>query len=109
MGGKHYSNGFSCMGYGDGKGNQTHFTLDGKYKQISFTAGIVLDRELKVTFRFFADGKKVYEFTMGEADLPTEHSFSVEGCSELVICVIDRQRGADSSGTYGLGNIIITE
>ena len=109
MGGKHYSNGFSCMGYGDSKGNQTHFTLDGKYKQISFTAGIVLDRELKVTFRFFADGKKVYEFTMGEADLPTEHSFSVEGCSELVICVIDRQRGADTSGTYGLGNIIITE
>jgi len=110
MGGVHYSHGFSCMGYGDyNKGNQTAFNLDGKYKEISFTAGIVLDRGANVTFRFMADGKQAYEFTMKEGDLPTEHTFSVEGCSELVICVYDRQRGADSSGTYGLANIVVTE
>ncbi len=110
MGGKHFTNGFSCMGYGDyNKGNQTFFTLDGKYKQISFTAGIILDRDLKVTFRFLADGKAVYEFTMEAGDLPTDHTFSVEGCSELVICVFDRQKGADTSGTYGLANIVVTK
>lgn len=109
MGGKHFTKGFSCMGYGDSKGNQTAFNLDGKYKQISFTSGIILDRDLNVTFRFFADGKRVYEFKMDAASLPTEHSFSVEGCSELVVSVYDQQRGADTSGTYGLGNIIVTE
>lgn len=110
MGGKHFTNGFSCMGYGQyNKGNQTYFTLDGKYSQISFTSGIVLDRGLNVTFRFLADGKLAYEFTMKEGDLPTEHSFSVEGCTELVVCVYDRQNGAESSGTYGLANIIVTE
>ena len=109
MGGKHFEKGFSCMGYGDSKGNQTAFNLDGKYKKITFTSGIILDRDLRVTFRFFADGKRVYEFRMDAASLPAEHSFSVEGCSELVISVSDQQRGADTSGTYGLGNIIVTE
>jgi len=110
MGGKRYVNGFSCMGNGaKNKGNQTYFQLDGQYREISFTAGTILDRDLSVTFRFFADGKKVYEFTMKKGDLPTEHRFSVEGCSELVVSVYDGQKGADTSGTYGLANIIVSK
>lgn len=110
MGGHRYRNGFSCMGYGEyNKGNEVCFSLDGKYKEISFVAGIVLDRAQKVTFRFQADGVTVYEFTMEEGDLPAEHTFSVEGCSELVISVWDKQRGAETSGTYGLANIVVTE
>ena len=110
MGGKHYSHGFSCMGNGYNlMGNQTYFKLDGKYKEISFIAGTILDRGHNVTFRFMADGKQVYEFKMKEGDLPTKHKFSVEGYSELIISVSDFQPGADTSGTYGLGNIIVTK
>ena len=108
MGGNRYSNGFSCMGYGY-KGNETIFDLGGKYQELSFTAGIILDRGHKVTFRFLLDGKQIYEFTMGKGDLPTDHTIPVAGGSELVIAVIDRQQGADSSGTYGLANIIVKE
>lgn len=109
MGGYYYTNGFSCMGYGDYiKGNLTSFNLDGKYKQISFDAGIILDRDLEVTFKFYADGKKVYEFSMDKGELPTTHSFSVENCSELTVSVSDHQRDASTSGTYGLANIIVS-
>ena len=108
MGGQKYSHGFSCMGYGDAPGgNQTYFNLDGKYSEISFTAGIVNDRGRTVTFTFYSDGDPVYSFDMKSGDLPTDHSFSVEGCKQLLIAVYDGKWVADGSGTYGLANIML--
>lgn len=110
MGGNPYRYGFSCMGNGNyGRGNETCFTLDGQYKTISFITGIILDRGQKVTFRFYMDGKLAYEYAMNEGDLPTKHTLNVEGCSELIMSVYDGQYGADTSGTYGLANIVVTE
>jgi len=110
MGGQNYTHGFTCMGYGDSPvGNQTYFNLDGKYSLISFTAGIVNDRERTVGFSFYADGELVYGFIMESGDLPTDHVFSVEGCRQLVIAVYDGRGVADGSGTYGLADIMITK
>lgn len=110
MGGKHYYHGYSCMGYGDyGKGNMTKFQLDGKYSELTFTSGVILDRDERVTIRVESNGKKIYEYVMQKGDLPVEHTVNIEGCKELTICVYDRQSGADRSGTYGIANIIVTE
>ena len=110
MGGKHYYHGYSCMGYGEyAKGNMTKFTLDGKYSELSFTSGVIMDRDEKVMIRIESNGKKIYEYTMQKGDLPVEHTVDITGCNELTICVYDRQRGADSSGTYGIANIIVKE
>ena len=111
MGGKSYLHGFSCMGYGsdNSTGNKITFNLDGKYKQLSFTTGIIMDRDLSVRFRIYADGKKIHEYTMSAADLPVDHTVNIEGCKELEIYVYDSKWSADASGTYGIADIVVTE
>ena len=108
MGGKTYSHGFTCMGYGDNPvGNQTYFNLDGKYSSMSLTAGIVEDCERSVYITFYADGELIYRITMNSGELPTEHSFSIKGCKQLMISVYDGKWVANGSGTYGLAEITV--
>ena len=108
MGGKTYSHGFTCMGYGDNPvGNQTYFNLDGKYSSMSLTAGIVEDCERSVYIAFYADGELIYRITMNSGELPTEHSFSIKGCKQLMISVYDGKWVANGSGTYGLAEITV--
>lgn len=111
MGGQNYTHGFTCMGYGDKPyGNETYFNLNGEYSYMSFTAGIVDGNRSNgdVGFMFYADGELIYGVQMGSRDLPTEHIIDVTGCKQLKIAVYDGYRVADGSGTYGLGNIMIT-
>ena len=111
MGGKCYTNGFTCMGYGDvNEGNVTYFNLNGEYSQISFTIG-VLDEHFngdssdKVTFRVIADGKEVDRYTMKYGDLPVTRTVSIKNCKQLKISVYSYQSTAFYDGYYGLAEI----
>lgn len=109
MGGQTYSNGFTCMGYGDDPvGNATYFNLGGKYTSLSFVAGIVTDRERTVNFIIYADGDPIYTFSMESGALPTSHTVDITDCRQLVFAVYDGKWVADGSGTYGLAEIIIS-
>ena len=109
MGGKQYSHGFTCMGYGKAPvGNETYFNLEGKYKTLSFVAGIVSDHDKTVNFTIYADGDSVYTFNMESGALQTSHNVDITGCKQLVFAVYDGKGVADGSGTYGLAEIIIS-
>lgn len=109
MGGHTYSNGFTCMGYGDDPvGNETYFNLGGKYSKLSFIAGIVEDRERTVNITIYADGSPIYTFEMESGALPTNHTVDIAGCKQLVFSVYDDRGVANGSGTYGFANIIVS-
>ena len=112
MGGKAYTNGFTCMGYQDTKeGNVTYFNLEGQFTDLAFTAGVVSGNrnENHVTFTFFADGNIIDSFEMKSGDLPERRSVDVTGCEQLKIVVSDGYWVADGSGTYGIADVIVTK
>ena len=111
MGGTSYKNGFTCMGYGDeGKGNLTYFNLNGQYKELLFTAGI-LDQNFigslpeKVTFRVIADGKEVDSFTMRYGSLPISRKVNINKCKQLIISVYSYCGTAFYDGYYGVAEL----
>lgn len=111
MGGTRYTNGFTCMGYGDEQlGNLTYFNMNGQYKELSFIAGI-LDQDFigdppeKVTFRIIADGKEVDKFTMKYGSLPVSRKVNINNCKQLVISVYSYNSTAFYDGNYGLAEI----
>lgn len=109
MGGKTYSHGFTCMGYGDDPvGNETYFNLGGKYESLSFVAGIVSDSERTVNITIYADGDPIYTFSMESGALPTNHTVDITDCKQLVFAVYDDKSVANGSGTYGLAEIIVS-
>lgn len=105
MGGKTYSNGFECWGW-DAK---TYFNLEGKYSELTFTAGIVQPTwsHATVEFTIYCDDKAVYSFEMGMGDLPTTHTINIEGCNQLIFAVNDGYN-ASGTGRYGIAEIIVT-
>ena len=112
MGGKAYTNGFTCMGYQDTKeGNVTYFNLEGQFTDLAFTAGIVSSNrnENNVTFAFYADENIIDSFEMKSGDLPERRSVDVTGCEQLKIVVSDGYWVADGSGTYGIADVIVTK
>ena len=107
MGGKEYSKGFTCMGYGDA-GSEIYFNVEGKYTTISFITGTVeISRQDNVEFTIKADGDIVYSDTMKVTDLPTNHSVTINKCSQLEFIINDGRWVADGSGTYGIADIIL--
>lgn len=108
MGGKDYSHGFTCMGFGDKPyRNGTYFNLDGKYSELRFTTGIVDDSANdSVSIAIYTDGELAYHFDMKMGDLPSEHSVDISGCKQLIFSVYD-ERVAMYSGTYGFADIIV--
>lgn len=110
MGGEKYTHGFTCMGYGDkDKGNLTYFNTNGKYKELSFIAGIVDNKGLSngnsVIFNIIADGTVVDTCEMKAGDLPISRNVSIKNCKQLVISVYSHQGTAFYDGTYGLADI----
>lgn len=108
MGGKDYSHGFTCVGYGQKPyRSATFFNLEGKYDKLSFVSGIVKDSvNDKVSVIIYTDGDPSYSFEMKMGDLPTEHTVDVSGCKQLIFSVYD-ERVAMYSGTYGFAEIIV--
>lgn len=111
MGGTQYTNGFTCMGYGDkDQGNLTYFNLNGEYRELSFTAGI-LDQDFigptpeKVTFRIIADGKEVDNFSISYGALPVSRNVNINNCKQLIISVYSYWGTAFYDGDYGLAEI----
>lgn len=112
MGGRTYTHGFTCMGYGDdASGNATYFNLKGQYTKLSFKAGIISNNQSKrdVTISFYADGDLIYSFRMERNALPTSHTIDLTGCKQLAITVYDGYWVADGSGTYGLADMVLTK
>ncbi len=108
MGGKDYSHGFTCMGYGDKPyGNEVYFNLDGTYSSLSFIAGIVEDSGT-VRFSVYTDSELTYSFEMEGGDLPSEHIVDITGCKQLVFSIYDGRSVAMYSGTYGIAEICVT-
>lgn len=110
MGGEKYTHGFTCMGYGDkDKGNLTYFNINGKYKELSYIAGIVDNSGLSngntVVFSIIADGTVVDTCEMKAGDLPVSRNVSIKGCKQLVISVYSHQSTAFYDGIYGLADI----
>lgn len=110
MGGEKYTHGFTCMGYGDkDKGNLTYFNINGKYKELSYIAGIVdnrgLDNGRTVVFSIIADGTVVDTCEMKAGDLPVSRNVSIKDCKQLIISVYSHQGTAFYDGTYGLADI----
>lgn len=109
MGGTVYSKGFQCMGYGDKDlGNLTYFNLNGKYSQVSFTAGFLEDNGYhadKVTFRILADNKQVDCFTLQYGSLPVSRKVNINNCKQLVISVYSYQGVAFYDGRYGIAEL----
>ncbi len=108
MGGKDYTHGFTCMGYGDKPyGNEVYFNVDGVYSSLSFIAGIVEDSG-SVRFSVYTDGELSYSFEMEGGDLPSEHIVDITGCKQLVFSIYDGRSVAMYSGTYGIAEICVT-
>ena len=113
MGGNEYKNGFTCLGYGDeDKGNLTYFNLQGKYSEISFTAGFVDGMsnfdDVVVTFRTIVDGNIVDSFDMKIGDLPVKRSIELpEGANQLIFSVDSHMITAMYDGEYGMADITV--
>ena len=108
MGGKEYSHGFTCTGFGNKPyWNGTFFNLEGKYSELRFTAGIVEDSANDtVNIAIYTDGERAYHFEMNMGDLPTEHTVDISGCKQLIFSV--KSQYDYRSGTYGFADIIVT-
>lgn len=105
MGGKDYKNGFTSrrMGVQTNGGEVTYFNLEGKYKKISFIAGIVdgYNPPYDTTIGVIADGKEVANFKLNNGDLPISCEATINNCKQLQIAVY----GPSGSGDYGLFGI----
>ena len=108
MGGDSYTNGFTCMGYGEeGIGNVTYFNLHGDYSRISFVAGVV-DPEInkaECTVILYADGSPIKTIKLNPDNLPKNYTVNIKNCSQLKISVYDGRWVAMYGGTYGFGGI----
>lgn len=102
MGGKEYKNGFTSykIGSQSGGGKVTYFNLEGKYKQISFIAGIVdgYNPPYDTKISIIADGKETATFKLNNGDLPISCKAMINNCKQLKIAVY----GPEGSGFYGL-------
>lgn len=117
MGGRTYSHGYTCMGYGNysssptfDQGNRTFFNLEGRYQTLRMTLGVAEfpENSTTVTFRVFKDGKLDQEITVYQYDLPVSTVVDVTGCNQLMIAAYDGNSTANYSGTYGLADLILT-
>ncbi|MDO4616733.1 MAG: protein kinase [Lachnospiraceae bacterium] len=108
MSGENYYNGFTCLGNGgDALGTRTYFDLEGEFTTLSFTAGIAEDVGKTVTFTLYADGTRIYYFSMESGTLPTDHTVSIDNCEQLMISVYDGSQTEDASGVYVLTELIV--
>lgn len=105
MGGKDYKNGFTSYKTGTqaNGGEVTYFNLEGKYKKISFIAGIVdgYDPLFETRISVIADGSEVANFKLNNGDMPISCEAIINNCKQLQIAVY----GPVGSGTYGLFGI----
>ncbi len=105
MGGKNYTHGFTCLGVGEG----IYFNLDGKYSELSFTAGFVSIAEAnRATLKIYADEELIYSFVMESSSLPKEHTVDIKSCRQLTIVIDDGWAMPFFSGKYGLAEIMVT-
>ena len=81
----------------------TYFNLEGKYKKISFIAGIVdgYDPLFETRISVIADGSEVANFKLNNGDMPISCEAIINNCKQLQIAVY----GPVGSGTYGLFGI----
>ena len=101
MGGNSYKNGFTSdkIGVQTNGGEVTYFNLGGKYKQISFIAGIVdgYNPPYGTHISIIADGKETANFQLNNGDLPISCEAMINNCKQLRIAIY----GPAGSGTYG--------
>ena len=101
MGGNNYKNGFTSykMGIQTDGGEVTYFNLGGKYKQISFVAGIVdgYNPPFATNISIIADGKETANFQLNNGDLPISCEAMINNCKQLQIAIY----GPSGSGIYG--------
>ena len=102
MGGNDYTNGFTCQSY-TGEGRVTYFNLGGKYKKLSFIAGIVdghdIYRETKISI--IVDGKEVANFKLNNGDLPISCEAAIDNCKQLRIAI----QGNSFEGPIGIAEL----
>lgn len=110
MGGEKYFHGFTCMGYGEeGYGNVTSFNLKGKYKKLSFDAGILDGDSNKNNANIFIyeDGELISQFEINSGKLPQHYTVDVSNCIQLKICVYSGRWVAQWDSNYGIANLIV--
>ncbi len=115
MNGKRYGDGYTCMGYGNSsgerKGNTTVFNLQGKYKTLSFSTGVVeqgtSNNQYIVTI--FKDGKISYEKTIAFNDPVISHTVDVTGCQQLIISIYSGRSAAMYDATFGVADLVVTK
>ena len=102
MGGNDYTNGFTSY-RGGNEGEIIYFNLGGKYKKLSFIAGIVdgYDPRNETKISIIVDGKEVANFKLNNGDLPISCEAAIDNCKQLKIAI----QGPVGSGLYGLFGI----
>lgn len=116
MGGMNYRHGFTCMGYGGSdegnQGNVTYFNLRGKYKKLSFDAGILDDEGWErnnASVYIYKDGVLGSAFEIKTDSLPKHYEIDITNCIQLKICVYSGRSVAFYDSTYGFGNMVISK
>ena len=110
MGGKPYSHGFDCMGYGN-NGQEVYFNLGGEYRRLSFISGFCQNNsyERNATVYIIVDGELALSYEIKSNELPKSYSVNVENGIQLLIRVKTGRSVADGDSFFGFGNIVITK